>query len=39
MSNQAWADRGNAVFIGTYNRFPAAMVKGSGCRLWDADGK
>ena len=39
MSNAKWADRGNAVFIGTYNRFPAAMVRGSGCRLWDADGK
>jgi len=39
MSNAEWATRGNAVFIGTYNRFPAAMVKGSGCRLWDADGK
>ncbi len=39
MSNEQWADRGNKVFIGTYNRFPAAMVRGSGCRLWDADGK
>jgi len=39
MSNAKWADRGNKVFIGTYNRFPAAIVKGSGCRLWDADGK
>lgn len=39
MSNAAWAERGNGVFIGTYNRFPAAMVKGNGCRLWDADGK
>lgn len=39
MSNKEWATRGNNVFIGTYNRFPAAMVKGSGCRLWDADGK
>ncbi len=39
MSNAEWADRGNQVFIGTYNRFPAAMVRGSGCRLWDADGK
>lgn len=39
MNNAAWAERGNGVFIGTYNRFPAAMVKGSGCRLWDADGK
>ena len=39
MSNTQWAQRGDAVFIGTYNRFPAAMVKGSGCRLWDADGR
>jgi acetylornithine/N-succinyldiaminopimelate aminotransferase len=39
MSNAEWASRGDKVFIGTYNRFPAAMVKGSGCRLWDADGK
>ncbi len=39
MSNAQWASRGDQVFIGTYSRFPAAMVKGSGCRLWDADGK
>jgi acetylornithine/N-succinyldiaminopimelate aminotransferase len=39
MSNTQWANRGDKVFIGTYSRFPAAMVKGSGCRLWDADGK
>jgi acetylornithine aminotransferase/acetylornithine/N-succinyldiaminopimelate aminotransferase len=39
MSNAEWATRGDKVFIGTYSRFPAAMVRGSGCRLWDADGK
>ena len=39
MSNGEWMNRGEAVFIGTYNRFPAAMVRGKGCRLWDADGK
>ncbi|MCL2458554.1 MAG: aspartate aminotransferase family protein [Desulfobulbus sp.] len=39
MKNTEWAARGNKMFIGTYSRFPAAMVKGSGCRLWDADGK
>ena len=39
MNNTDWAERGNKVFIGTYSRFPAAMVKGSGCRLWDADGR
>lgn len=25
--------------FGTYNRFPVAFVKGSGCRLWDDTGK
>jgi acetylornithine aminotransferase/acetylornithine/N-succinyldiaminopimelate aminotransferase len=39
MSNEEWAKRGDAVFIGTYSRFPAAMVKGRGCRLWDDDGR
>ncbi len=37
--NQQWITRSKKVFIGTYNRFPATMVKGEGCRLWDADGK
>ncbi len=27
------------MFAGTYSRFPAAIVRGEGCRLWDADGK
>ena len=39
MSNADWAARGDQVFIGTYSRFPAAMVKGRGCRLWDDDGR
>ena len=39
MSNADWAARGDHVFIGTYSRFPAAMVKGRGCRLWDDDGR
>ena len=37
--NAQWKERGDRVFIGTYSRFPAAMVKGEGCRLWDADGR
>ncbi|GAB4340081.1 MAG: acetylornithine transaminase [Desulfobulbaceae bacterium] len=37
--NREWKERGDKVFIGTYNRFPAAMVRGEGCRLWDADGR
>jgi len=39
MSNADWAARGEQVFIGTYSRFPAAMVRGKGCALWDDDGK
>ncbi len=39
MSNAEWAQRGKEVFIGTYSRFPAAMVRGEGCRLWDDDGR
>ena len=27
------------MFVGTYSRFPATLVRGEGCRLWDADGK
>ncbi len=36
--NEMWINRGDAVFVGTYSRFQAAMVRGEGCRLWDADG-
>jgi acetylornithine aminotransferase/acetylornithine/N-succinyldiaminopimelate aminotransferase len=38
-SNSNWIERSNKVFIGTYNRFPAVLVKGQGCTLEDADGK
>lgn len=31
--------RGDAVIVGSYARYPAAMVSGSGCRLTDAGGK
>jgi acetylornithine/N-succinyldiaminopimelate aminotransferase len=37
--NEQLKERGDKVFIGTYARYPAAMVKGAGCRLTDADGK
>ena len=37
--NRTWRERGEAVFIGTYSRYPLAMVKGAGCRLYDADGR
>ncbi len=37
-TNQEWTARSEAVFIGTYSRYPAVMVKGAGCHLFDADG-
>ena len=37
MKNQAWIDKGNALFMQTYGRYPAVMVEGKGCRLKDAD--
>lgn len=37
-NNVILKDRGDAVLVGNYARYPAAMVKGSGCRLIDADG-
>jgi acetylornithine aminotransferase/acetylornithine/N-succinyldiaminopimelate aminotransferase len=39
MNNTDWKEKGDAVFAGTYSRFPAAMVRGEGCKLWDADGR
>ncbi len=39
MKNQAWIDKGNALFMQTYGRYPAVMVEGKGCRLQDADGR
>jgi acetylornithine aminotransferase/acetylornithine/N-succinyldiaminopimelate aminotransferase len=38
-NNAEWINRGESVFVGTYSRFPAAMIRGDGCRLQDADGK
>lgn len=37
-SNEQLKSRADRVFIGTYSRYPAAMIRGEGCRLWDADG-
>jgi acetylornithine aminotransferase/acetylornithine/N-succinyldiaminopimelate aminotransferase len=38
-SNKEVIAKSESAFIGTYARFAAAMVKGAGCRLQDADGK
>lgn len=32
-------ERGKQVLIGNYARLPVVMVRGEGCRLWDAQGK
>jgi acetylornithine/N-succinyldiaminopimelate aminotransferase len=39
VENEKIKQRADAVFIGNYNRNPAAFVKGEGCRLTDADGR
>ncbi len=39
MDNKSLKERGDKVFIGTYARYAAAMVEGSGCTLKDADGR
>ncbi|MBC8208197.1 MAG: aspartate aminotransferase family protein [Desulfobulbaceae bacterium] len=39
LSNQGLATASDEVFMGTYARYPAAMISGRGCRLTDADGR
>ena len=38
-TNEQLKTRADRVFVGTYARYPAAMIRGEGCRLWDADGR
>lgn len=37
--NAEMKKRGDAVIVGSYARYPAAMISGTGCKLMDADGK
>ena len=39
VNNSSVIESGKQVLIGNYGRLPVAMVRGSGSRLWDADGK
>ena len=39
MLNQDWIQRADKVVMHTYGRQPLVLVKGQGCRVWDADGK
>ena len=32
-------DKFNTYVMNTYGRFPLAIEKGEGCKLWDTDGK
>lgn len=38
-NNVELKERGDAVIVGSYARYPAAMVSGNGCKLTDANGK
>ncbi|MDT8317348.1 MAG: acetylornithine transaminase [bacterium] len=39
MKNSDIVDKTNKYVAATYGRYPIALVKGSGARVWDADGK
>lgn len=38
MNNQTIIETGQQYVMNTYGRIPIALVKGSGCKVWDADG-
>lgn len=39
MNSEQWIARSERVIMKTYGRYPIVPVRGSGCQLWDADGK
>ena len=39
MNSQQWVEKSDKYIMKTYGRYPIVPVKGSGCKLWDADGK
>ena len=39
MLSQNWIDRADRVVMNTYGRQPLVLVRGEGCRLWDAQGQ
>ena len=39
LSNRRIIEESERVLMPTYGRFPVALVRGRGCRVWDADGK
>jgi acetylornithine/N-succinyldiaminopimelate aminotransferase len=39
MNNNDIASLGQQVIMNTYGRLPMVLIKGEGCRVWDAEGK
>lgn len=39
MTKQDWKTRADKVLMNTYARQPLVLVRGKGCRVWDAEGK
>ena len=39
MLSKNWIDRADRVVMNTYGRQPLVLVRGEGCRLWDAQGQ
>lgn len=39
MKASEWMNRADTVMASTYQRFPLVLEKGSGCTLWDVDGR
>ncbi len=37
--NSHWVEETGRCVAATYNRYPIAIVRGEGCRVWDADNK
>jgi len=38
-TTQEIMEKGKKYVMNTYGRFPLALVKGKGAKVWDADGK
>jgi len=38
-ANDQWVTRGERVLMQTYGRLPVTMVRGAGCKLYDAEGR
>lgn len=39
MTSANWIDRADRVVMHTYGRQPLVLVRGEGCRVWDAEGR